>query len=116
MVIGLSADDGFVCDAAARFDGEETAEKAMKAIDGGLAAARDVLATPESFRAALEDDAKTATDGPMKNGGRKEQAFFKALVAEPELKRDGASVRLRCRAKCDVTEVLTAILEGEIGL
>ena len=78
VVIGLSADDGFVCDAAARFDGEETAEKAMKAIDGGLAAARDVLATPESFRAALEDDAKTATDGPMKNGGRKEQAFLSA--------------------------------------
>ncbi len=36
VVLGVSADDGFVCDAAARFDGEETAEKAMKAIDGGL--------------------------------------------------------------------------------
>ena len=55
-------------------------------------------------------------EGPDKDAGRKAQAFFKVLVQEPELKRDGASVHLRCRAKCDITEVLTAILEGEIGL
>ena len=115
MVFGVGADDGFACDATAHFDGEETAEKAVKAIDGGLAAARDVLATPESLWAALGDDPKGA-EGPDKDAGRKAQAFFKAVVQEPELKRDGASVHLRCRAKCDVTEVLTAILEGEIGL
>ena len=108
VVLGVSADDDFVCDAAARFDGEETAEKAVKAIDGGLTAARDVLA-------ALGDDPKDA-DGPAKNLGPKAQAFFQALLHEPELKRDGASVHLRCRAKCDITEILTAILEGEIGL
>ena len=115
VVIGLSADEDFTCDASARFDGEETAEKAVKAIEGGLAAARDVLATPEALQAALRDK-DDPDDKPMKVAGWKAYAFFKALVEKPELKRDGASVRLRCRAKCDITEILAAILDGEIGL
>ncbi len=116
MVVGVRADEDFAFDVTARFDDEETAETAVKAVEGGLTAARDVLATPEAFRAALKDDVKNATDGPMKNGGRKEHVFFKALVQEPELKRDGASVRLRCRVKGNATEILVAIFEGEIGL
>jgi beta-lactamase regulating signal transducer with metallopeptidase domain len=117
VVAGVSADDGFVCDATARFDGEEIAEKAVKAVDQGLAAARDVLATPETFRAALRDKDDPPDDGkPMNGAEKKAHAFFKSLLQESELKRDGASVRLRCRAKCDATEILAAILEGEIGL
>jgi hypothetical protein len=106
VVVGFSADDGFVCDASARFDDVETAEKAVKAIDGGLAAARTALATPEAFPAATrdEDDAPDA-DKRTTNADDTLYTFAKALVQDPELKREGASVRLRCRAKCDDAQV-----------
>jgi hypothetical protein len=107
VVIGVSADDDFVCDATARFDGEEMAEKTVKAIDGGLSATRAALATPEAFRAALQDkgDAPDPDEGAT-NTADEAYAFFKALLRDPELKREGASVRLRCRAKLHETEVL----------
>ena len=109
LMVGFSADDDFVADASARFDGEQTAEKAVKAIEGGLAAARDALATPEAYRAALGDgdDAKEGKDAEDK-----EYRLYKALIQQSELKRDGALVHLRFRAKGDVTEFLSVILNS----
>ncbi|HVS37074.1 MAG TPA: M56 family metallopeptidase, partial [Gemmataceae bacterium] len=109
VVFGASADDGLACDASARFDSDEIAEKALKAIDGGLDAARGVLATTETFRAALGDG--DAHQG-QKEADDRAYAFFKALLQGSELKREGASVRLHGRAKGDLNTFLGAILDG----
>ncbi len=75
VVLGVSAaDDGITCDAAGRFDGEETAEKAMNEIDGGLSAARAALA-------AMRDGDET-----RKDMGERTFSFFQALLVKPELK------------------------------
>ncbi len=117
IVAGVSADKDFVCDAVAHFDGEETAGKAEKVIKEGLATARDLLAKPETLLTTLDDnsidrdDAKWSRDAQLST-----LQFFQALIHEPQLNRDGPSIRLRCRAKCDTTQVLRAIIEGEIGL
>ena len=117
VTAGVGADEDFTCDASARFDGDETAGKALKAIEGGLAAARDVLATEKTFLAAAAAPPPDPTEAdPVKEARRRVYPLLKALVHEPDLARDGALIRLRCRAKCDVTQVINAILEGQFGL
>jgi beta-lactamase regulating signal transducer with metallopeptidase domain len=116
-LVGVSTDQDFVCDAAAHFDSEEIAGKAVQAINGGLAAARGFLAAQGTLQLAGDDNSGNpdAAESIM-NARLTAFQFLKALVHEPDLKRDGATVRLRCRAKCDITEVLKAILGGELGL
>jgi hypothetical protein len=93
VVAGVSADKDLVCAAAAHFDGEEIASKAVKGIDGWLAGAHEAFLQPSNYW----------------------QAAFEELLQKPELTRDGATVHLRCRSKCDITEVLNSILGGELG-
>jgi hypothetical protein len=111
-VFGVSTDKDLVCDAALRFDSEEIAGKAVKEINGQLDAVDEALQTPNILQAALDD----GTGGTALISRLTAYELLKNLLHKPELTRDGATVRLRCRAKCDISEVLAAILEGEIGL
>ncbi len=113
VTAGVGADEDFTSDASARVDGDETAEKALKTIRGGLDAARAVLTTEETFLDAVA--APPDEPDELKAVRRKVYPLLKALVHEPDLKRDGASLRLRCRAKCDVTQAISAILYGKWG-
>ncbi len=104
-VFGVGAEKDLVCDASIHFDGEEPAEKAVKEIDGQLAAARDALASPAVLQVAGE--------GPEADSFSISQltAFqlLKNLLRDPNLRREKDAVRLRCRVRCDITEVLAAI-------
>lgn len=93
-MVGFSGDDAFVCGASAHFDSEEAAEKAEKAIDGWLSAHTALATSPDNASGSL----------------------LKALVEKPELKREGASIRIRCHADGDATEWLKGILDEQGGL
>ena len=94
LVVGFSGDDAFVCGASAHFDSEEAAEKAEKAIDGWLSGRTALATSPDNASGSL----------------------LKALVEKPELKREGASIRIRCHADGDATEWLKGILDEQGGL
>jgi beta-lactamase regulating signal transducer with metallopeptidase domain len=113
VVAGVSADKDLVCEAAVHFDGEEIAGKAMNEIDGRLAAARDALEKTNIWQVAVGDGSEAESPNIARATALQ---LLKNLLQKPELTCDGATIRLRCRAKCDFTELISAILGGGLNL